>query len=102
MLFNRPDLVHVSAPGMMINTVIFYAHLLRIPVVVSYHTHIPEYIPRYKLWKGASRSCFSALPPQQREVTKVCVLFVIDLEKVSKETNCSLFFWYYECRRCPF
>ena len=28
-----------------------YAKLLAIPLVVSYHTHIPEYIPMYT-WKG--------------------------------------------------
>ena len=38
----RPDVIHVSAPGMMVFAVILYARLLRIPLVVSYHTHIPE------------------------------------------------------------
>ena len=28
-----------------------YAKLLAIPLVVSYHTHIPEYIPKYT-WRG--------------------------------------------------
>ena len=38
----RPDVIHVSAPGMMVFAAIAYARLLRIPLVVSYHTHIPE------------------------------------------------------------
>lgn len=37
----RPDVIHVSAPGMMVFAAIAYARLLRIPLVVSYHTHIP-------------------------------------------------------------
>jgi len=48
----RPDLIHTSSPGMMVFTVMVCAKLLRIPLVVSYHTHIPEYIPRYNLWTG--------------------------------------------------
>ncbi len=35
----------------MVFASILYAKLLAIPLVVSYHTHIPEYIPRYT-WKG--------------------------------------------------
>lgn len=30
---------------------ILYAKLLAIPLVVSYHTHVPDYIPRYT-WAG--------------------------------------------------
>jgi len=30
----------------MVFASILYAKLLAIPLVVSYHTHIPEYIPR--------------------------------------------------------
>jgi len=37
----RPDVIHVSAPGMMVFAAILYARILRIPLVVSYHTHIP-------------------------------------------------------------
>ena len=33
--------------GPMVFASILYAKLLAIPLVVSYHTHIPEYIPRY-------------------------------------------------------
>jgi hypothetical protein len=30
---------------------VLYARLLSVPLVMSYHTHIPEYIPRYT-WRG--------------------------------------------------
>lgn len=52
---NRPDIIHASYPGTMVFAVILFAKLLRIPLVVSYHTHIPEYIPRYNLWSGLVR-----------------------------------------------
>jgi hypothetical protein len=55
LLFNRPDVIHTSFPGTMVFAVILLAKLLRIPLVVSYHTHIPEYIPRYNLWTGLVR-----------------------------------------------
>lgn len=35
----------------MVFAVIAYAKLLSIPLVVSYHTHIPDYIPKYT-WAG--------------------------------------------------
>ena len=43
----RPDVIHVSSPGLLVFSAIMYAKLLAIPLVVSYHTHIPEYIPKY-------------------------------------------------------
>ena len=52
LIFNRPDIIHASSPGVLVCTAIFFARILRIPLVVSYHTHIPEYIPRYNLWTG--------------------------------------------------
>ena len=47
----RPDVIHVSSPGLMVFAATLYSKLLHIPLVVSYHTHIPEYIPRYT-WVG--------------------------------------------------
>ncbi|GLI60637.1 hypothetical protein VaNZ11_002834 [Volvox africanus] len=43
----RPDLVHCSSPGVMVFAAKFYAWLLKVPIVLSYHTHVPSYLPRY-------------------------------------------------------
>lgn len=51
LLTRRPDVIHVSSPGLLVFSAIVYAKLLAIPLVVSYHTHIPEYIPMYT-WTG--------------------------------------------------
>ena len=51
LMTKRPDIIHVSSPGLLVFSAVLYAKLLSIPLVVSYHTHIPEYIPRYT-WKG--------------------------------------------------
>ena len=46
----RPQIIHVSSPGLLVFAATLYAKLLSVPLVVSYHTHIPEYIPKYT-WK---------------------------------------------------
>ncbi|KAK9830841.1 hypothetical protein WJX74_009486 [Apatococcus lobatus] len=51
LITKRPDVIHVSSPGLLVFSAILYAKMLAIPLVVSYHTHIPEYIPKYT-WKG--------------------------------------------------
>jgi len=47
----RPDVIHVSTPGVLVFAAVLYSRLFRVPLVMSYHTHIPEYIPRY-MWRG--------------------------------------------------
>lgn len=37
-----------------------YARLLAVPLVMSYHTHIPEYIPRYT-WSGLVQPMWSII-----------------------------------------
>lgn len=37
-----------------------YARLLSVPLVMSYHTHIPEYIPRYT-WSGLVEPMWSII-----------------------------------------
>ena len=34
-------MIHVSSPGLLVFSGILYAKLLDLPLVVSYHTHIP-------------------------------------------------------------
>ena len=47
----KPDVIHVSCPGLLVNAAVLYSRMLGVPLVVSYHTHIPYYIPRYT-WSG--------------------------------------------------
>ncbi len=39
---NRPDVIHVTTPGLLVFAATLYSRLLNIPLVMSYHTHIPE------------------------------------------------------------
>ena len=39
----KPDLIHVTSPGFMLFASIFYARVMCIPLVMSYHTHLPTY-----------------------------------------------------------
>ena len=47
----KPDLLHCSSPGALIWTACFLANKYEVPLVQSYHTHIPHYIPQYT-WAG--------------------------------------------------
>ncbi|XP_078427440.1 sulfoquinovosyldiacylglycerol 2 [Wolffia australiana] len=43
----KPDIIHASSPGVMVFGALIIAKLLSVPLVLSYHTHVPIYIPRY-------------------------------------------------------
>jgi len=43
----KPDLIHVTSPGFMVLAAIFYARTMSIPLVMSYHTHLPSYAINY-------------------------------------------------------
>jgi sulfoquinovosyltransferase len=47
----RPDVLHCSSPGALIWTACGLSEKYDVPLVQSYHTHIPFYIPRYT-WAG--------------------------------------------------
>jgi Glycosyltransferase Family 4 len=39
----RPDVIHVTSPGFLLFAAIFYARTMKVPLVMSYHTHLPSY-----------------------------------------------------------
>ncbi|XP_074558266.1 sulfoquinovosyl transferase SQD2-like [Curcuma longa] len=45
----KPDIIHASSPGIMVFGALTIAKMLCVPIIMSYHTHIPKlkYIPRY-------------------------------------------------------
>ncbi len=45
----KPDLIHVVNPAILGLGGIYYAKKLRIPLVASYHTHLPKYLEHYGL-----------------------------------------------------
>ena len=45
----QPDLIHVVNPAVLGVTGIYYAKHLDIPLVASYHTHLPQYLQHYGL-----------------------------------------------------
>ncbi len=44
---NKVDLIHVSSPGMFLFLAILASQLYQIPLLMSYHTHIPIYARSY-------------------------------------------------------
>lgn len=45
----QPDLVHVVNPAVLGLAGLYYAKSLRVPLVASYHTHLPKYLEHYGL-----------------------------------------------------
>lgn len=43
----RPDLLHVTSPGFLLFAGLFYARVLRIPLLLSYHTDLVVYSRQY-------------------------------------------------------
>mmetsp|Transcript_29126 Transcript_29126/g.42974 ORF Transcript_29126/g.42974 Transcript_29126/m.42974 type:complete len:485 (-) Transcript_29126:235-1689(-) len=43
----RPQLIHVTSPGFMVYPAMLYAKYFKIPLVMSYHTHLPVYGRNY-------------------------------------------------------
>ena len=46
----RPQVIHVATPGFFCIVAAIYARLLRVPLVFSYHTHLPVYARDYLGW----------------------------------------------------
>ncbi len=45
----NPDLIHVVNPAVLGLAGVFYAKTLNIPLIASYHTHLPKYLEHYGL-----------------------------------------------------
>ncbi|MCA1993166.1 MAG: glycosyltransferase family 1 protein [Coleofasciculus sp. S288] len=45
----QPDLVHVVNPAVLGLAGVYYAKMMQIPLVGSYHTHLPQYLQHYGL-----------------------------------------------------
>jgi glycosyltransferase involved in cell wall biosynthesis len=45
----QPDIIHVVNPAMLGLGGIYYAKTMNIPLVASYHTHLPQYLQHYGL-----------------------------------------------------
>ena len=45
----QPDIIHVVNPAVLGLAGLFYSKLLKIPLVASYHTHLPQYLQHYGL-----------------------------------------------------
>jgi len=45
----QPDIIHVVNPAVLGLSGIFYSKTLNIPLIASYHTHLPQYLQHYGL-----------------------------------------------------
>jgi glycosyltransferase involved in cell wall biosynthesis len=45
----KPDLIHIVNPAVLGLAGLFYSKALKVPLVASYHTHLPQYLQYYGL-----------------------------------------------------
>jgi len=45
----KPDILHCSSPGFMVMAAVIYTKMMKVPLLLSYHTHIPRYVASYGL-----------------------------------------------------
>src|ERR1700757_1483495 len=60
----RPDVVHAIQPVLLGVGAVAFARRNRVPLVASYHAHLPSYAKLYRLrWLGAARRALLPRPP---------------------------------------
>lgn len=47
---HKPDIIHVTSPGFFLFAAIIYSRVMRVPLVMAYHTHLPVYGKNYLGW----------------------------------------------------
>jgi len=58
----NPELIHVSTPSMLLFSGLLAANRLKVPLVMSYHTHFPVYAKKYMGWiPGIEHAAWLAL-----------------------------------------
>lgn len=45
----QPDVIHVVNPAVLGLAGLYYAKMLKLPLIASYHTHLPQYLQHYGL-----------------------------------------------------
>jgi len=53
----EPTIIHAVTPGFFVMPAILYSRLLNVPLVISYHTHLPAYAEKYVTVPGLREIC---------------------------------------------
>ena len=80
----KADVLHVSSPGLMVFAGIALANLFNLPLVVSYHTHVPQYIPNYA-WEGIVEPSQSMMWGVIRMCSESAALTLVTSSSMKKE-----------------
>jgi len=58
----KPHVIHVTSPGFLLFAAMVYAKIYNVPLVMSYHTHLPSYGKNYLSFvPGIERICWQML-----------------------------------------
>ncbi|KAH0849645.1 LOW QUALITY PROTEIN: hypothetical protein HID58_096206, partial [Brassica napus] len=52
----KPDIIHASSPGIMVFGALAIAKMLSVPIVMSYHTHVPDFFTERLILLSSFRS----------------------------------------------
>ena len=88
----RPDLIHCSSPGALIWTASHLSKKYAVPLVQSYHTHIPHYIPQYT-WAGLVKPMWDCIRIWTRRADLTMVTSSILKEELKGERCPRLEVW---------
>lgn len=57
----KPDILHVTSPGFLVFVGVLTARILKVPLVFSYHTHLPVYAKQYFPVPGIDNAAWKIL-----------------------------------------
>ena len=80
----KPDVVHVSTPGTLVYRTIAAAKKENVPIVMSYHTHLPAYARRFIPIPGISKLAELVV----RRTHSKAVLTLLTSPELKKEMDC--------------
>lgn len=77
----KPDLIHCTSPGFMCLAAVFYSRFMKVPLLMSYHTHLPLYGRNYIPVPGIEEFAYFLL----RFVHKKVDLTLVTSPQIQKE-----------------
>jgi len=110
LIMTRPDVIHVSSPGFLVFAGILYAKLLDLPLVVSYHTHVPGTTLKCQpcrtrlvsklhplVWPFAVMFCASLVQQNVADPHGACMqsdVSAANVQITSQDTSCGRGWWH--------
>ncbi|WP_085992083.1 glycosyltransferase family 4 protein [Oceanobacillus senegalensis] len=84
----EPDVVHAVNPLLVATSAVRYGNELNLPLIASYHTHIPKYMDYYKIYKPAKPIVWKYIRKQHNAADiNLCTSETIKKELLQQNIN---------------